>query len=59
MVCQQRSRLIIMVTRLKEGTRVKCHKYWPEKGENNCYLKNESGNGVSVKAVEVKQFQSW
>lgn len=48
-----------MVTRLKEGKRIKCHKYWPEVGESNVYLASDSGHGVSVKHEKEKQFQNW
>jgi len=33
MVWEQRSPLIIMVTPLEEKGRKKCHKYWPDEGE--------------------------
>src|SRR4051812_16417485 len=33
MVWEQRCPLIIMVTPLEEKGRKKCHKYWPEEGE--------------------------
>ena len=35
MVWEQRCPLIIMVTPLEEKGRKKCHKYWPEEGEEH------------------------
>lgn len=33
MVWEQNARIIVTVTQLQEGGRIKCHKYWPEEEE--------------------------
>jgi len=33
MIWEQRSSVIVMLTRLMEGDRVKCHCYWPQEKE--------------------------
>jgi len=33
MVWEQRVRLLLMLTAETEGRRVKCHRYWPQRGE--------------------------
>ena len=32
MVWQERSQTIVMLTNLKDGTKTKCHQYWPDTG---------------------------
>eukprot|EP00052_Salpingoeca_macrocollata_P028797 m.282783 g.282783 ORF g.282783 m.282783 type:complete len:1739 (+) comp22900_c8_seq6:352-5568(+) len=59
MLLQERSRLIIMVTRLQEGRRVKCHKYWPDVGQTTTYTANAKGPAVSVQTVAEKVHPAW
>ena len=33
MIWEQRSGVIVMLTRLEEGDRIKCHCYWPQEKE--------------------------
>ena len=35
LVWQEKPPTIVMVTNLKEGTKIKCQKYWPESGTRN------------------------
>ncbi|CAK8678007.1 unnamed protein product [Clavelina lepadiformis] len=37
MVFEQRCKVIVMVTQLKEGPMTKCEKYWPEPGEDETF----------------------
>ena len=41
MVDQERVSLVVMLTHLKEHSKVKCHKYWPEQ-----IWENESMSGI-------------
>ncbi|KND00720.1 uncharacterized protein SPPG_03836 [Spizellomyces punctatus DAOM BR117] len=50
MVWEQRSGLIIMLTKEEERGRIKCHRYWPsQEGEE---LEFENISGISVKLVQ-------
>ena len=42
MVDQERVSLVVMLTHLKEHTKVKCHQYWPSQ-----VWENESVSGIS------------
>jgi protein tyrosine phosphatase len=42
MVDQERVSLIVMLTHLKEHTKVKCHQYWPGQ-----VWENESASGIA------------
>ena len=35
LIWQERPPTIVMVTNLKEGTRIKCQRYWPESGKKD------------------------
>ncbi|XP_062620192.1 receptor-type tyrosine-protein phosphatase T-like [Saccostrea cucullata] len=50
MIWQENVFSIVMVTNLKEGTKVKCNQYWPEANKNANY------GAVSVKLIEEKQY---
>ena len=48
MIWEQRSSVIVMLTRLEEGDRIKCHCYWPQEKEG----------GVMYGVVQVRQVES-
>ncbi|XP_061195009.1 receptor-type tyrosine-protein phosphatase epsilon-like [Saccostrea echinata] len=50
MVWQENVFSIVMLTNLKEGTKVKCHQYWPDANKNVNY------GSVSVKLMEEKEY---
>ena len=35
LIWQERPPIIVMVTNLKEGNRIKCQQYWPESGKHD------------------------
>ena len=35
LIWQERPPTIVMVTNVKEGTRIKCQRYWPESGKKD------------------------
>jgi len=45
MVIQEKSKLVVMVTQLMQGNRLKCSQYWPENGETK---KFQSGIGEII-----------
>jgi len=45
MVVQEKSKLVVMVTQLMQGNRLKCSQYWPENGETK---KFQSGIGEII-----------
>ncbi|XP_062620198.1 receptor-type tyrosine-protein phosphatase epsilon-like isoform X4 [Saccostrea cucullata] len=50
MIWQENVTSIVMVTNLKEGTKVKCNQYWPEANKTTDF------GAVSVKLIEEKQY---
>eukprot|EP00054_Salpingoeca_dolichothecata_P020465 m.129158 g.129158 ORF g.129158 m.129158 type:complete len:1391 (+) comp23625_c0_seq2:79-4251(+) len=59
MIVQNRSRVIIMVTRVVEGGRKKCVQYWPEPGRTQTYKANNIGPEVSIEGLSEKNANSW
>ena len=53
MVIQENSKLVVMVTQLMQGNRIKCSQYWPENGEKSVY---KSGIGeITVETLSEIQ----
>ncbi|XP_061194974.1 receptor-type tyrosine-protein phosphatase epsilon-like [Saccostrea echinata] len=50
MIWQENVFSIVMLTNLKEGTKVKCHQYWPDVNKSRNY------DTVSVKLTEEKEY---
>ncbi|XP_062597468.1 receptor-type tyrosine-protein phosphatase epsilon-like isoform X6 [Saccostrea cucullata] len=50
MIWQENVFSIVMVTNLKEGTKVKCNQYWPDPNKNMTF------GSVSVKLIEEKEY---
>ena len=48
MIWEQRSSAIVMLTRLEEGDRIKCHCYWPREKEG----------AVTYGVIQVRQVES-
>ena len=56
MVIQEKSKLVVMVTQLMQGNRLKCSQYWPENGETK---KFQSGIGeIIVETMKEEGFRS-
>jgi len=55
MVWEQRSSVIVMLTRLEEGDRPKCHQYWPERGE----AATTFGGTIQVKHLDTTNFADY
>ena len=55
MMWEQRSSVIVMLTRLEEGDRPKCHQYWPERGESATTF----GGVIQVKLLDSTYFADY
>ena len=58
MVFQTKAGLIIMVTNIVEGGRIKCHQYWPEQGAVLTFH-NADGTSLDVELVDETVGLAW
>ena len=60
MVKQQRVRVIVMVTNVSEGGRIKCEQYWPSRrGDTLSFPQSDAGFAVDVIWREERVFATW
>ena len=55
MMWEQRSSVIVMLTRVEEGDRPKCHQYWAERGESATTF----GGVMQVKLLDSTYFADY
>lgn len=59
MVAQERGRVVVMVTRLVENNRSKCHQYWPDAGQSAVFPASHAGPEVRVTAIAERTQPCW